>query len=1007
MPRRQPLFVSLLLFIAAVTVWAQPDSSGLNGTVSDAAKRPLPGAQITAVQQGTGLRREAVSSSDGTYHFSQLPVGVYEVAFSHEGFQPVRIENVIQRLGQTRTLDATLPLPGAKEQVDVIASPQLLDRTSDALNTDVEHEQVELLPLNGQNWAMLTALGAAAVDTSGSTGGGNQRSVRFAGRGRDDNNFSYDGIDATNIINQAQQPYVRLAIPLDTIEEFQINPMLATAENGGTGGGQLAVSSPSGSNRLRGDVYGFLRNNVFDAREPIDLLNPHQPPLHLSEFGGAFGGPIVRNKTFFYLSYSGYRQSYGQTLTGYVPSDSFRQQVLAASPELAPVINAYPEGVSPYPANSDVAEFIGEGKQITQEDSGMFRLDHRLSERLSIFARANIDYALNDVPYSASATQYLLGVQENTSRPVNAVIALTQVISPKLLNEVKIGFNRSTADSALVNGTGLPYEIDVSDSSGANFTALNRGRVTVGTGNAFIGMDDLSWVLGRHLLKTGVEVRYLQMNQGNSTYGKIAFKSFAHMVENVADKASLNGALPVNGLRKTQFFTYLQDEFKLRSNLTLNLGARYSFFNVFTESQGRGIPFDFDTCGVQGYCAKGASFGQLNTLSLDPRFAVAWAPKFLRGKTVIRAGGGIYHEDGQLDDQNIPDKNEVYNYTLKKVSFPIQVDSTGKPINLGSGTVAQSANAEQRKRPDTYVSQWGLSVQQELPAQFLGTASYVGSKGTHLLYLSYVNMGATVGDINPALSTVIPWRGNVGNSEYHAMSLSLKRSFSKGILFSMNYTWSHEIDDGSNGSGDGDSLTPQNVACQPCERASGAFDVRHVFNANFIYDLPFGLGRHSLNGDSVARKVLGSWSVSSIVVARSGFPINVVNGNGIGPDGNTNNQRPNLVPGVSPYLSGGALNPAAFVAEPAGTFGDVPRDFLRANGTWQVDMGLIKQLQLSEALHMKFRADFFNLFNHPQYAAPQSDISSSAFGLVQAPLNPTPIGMGTPRQIQLALRFSF
>ncbi|MGC2321769.1 MAG: TonB-dependent receptor [Terriglobales bacterium] len=994
-----------IIFCLISASFAQKDRSAVNGTVADSSGRVLPKVKVLALQNDTGLRREAVSSASGTYDIPELPVGTYVITFSHPGFKSLRFEGVAQNLGQTRTLNVTLQVAGTAEQVEVSGVPQSLDQTNNTLGTDIERKQAEELPLNGQNWATLTALGPGAVDTSGSSGGGNQRSIRFAGRGRDDNNFTYDGVDATNIINQAQQPYVRLAIPIDTIQEFRVDPMLATAESGGTGGGQLAVASPSGTNRFHGDAYEFIRNRMFDALEPIDALNPHhQPPFHLNQFGGSVGGPIVRNRTFFFAAYEGYRQDLGQTLVGYVPSASFRAQVLAQSPQLAPIINAYPQGQTLISPN--IAQFVGEGRQVGEENSGMFRIDHRFSDATAIFVRANIDLAVSTIPYSPITSQYLNGREQLTSDPVNSTIALTHVFSPTLLNQVKFGFNRSTANTAFLNQTGSLYAITVS-----GFTTLNNGRVSTGAGNSFSGIDDLTWVKGKHVVKAGAEVRRIQMNQGSSTFGTITFNTLAGFAADVADQAKLTGTLPVNGLRKTQYFGYLQDEIKLRSNFTLNLGARYSFFDVFHEVQGRGNPFDFATCGPQGYCGVGASFGQPNYGDIDPRVAFAWAPARFGGKTVIRSGFGIYHEDGQLDDQNLPDKNEVINYTLTGVPYPIAVGPGGNPVS-GAGTVSITPNAEQRRRKDTYVTQWGLSVEQALPADFVGTIAYVGSEGTHLLSLSYVNVKDLVTGLRPYPAFgQVSWRGTIGNSSYEGLSVGVKRSFTRGLLFSAYYMWSHEIDDDSNGSGDGDSITPQNVSCPPAsapcaERASGAFDARHVFNANGVWELPFGPGKAYLNEPGALRAMFGSWSFSTIFTAHTGFPVNVIV-NRTGPDGNNSDQRPNLVAGVPLYLSGGNFNPTAFAAPAAGTFGDVPRNFLRGRGVWQSDMGLAKRIPIREQLQLHFRAEVFNVFNKALYASPDGNISDSSFGLIQSPLNPTPVGMGTPRQFQFMLKAQF
>jgi hypothetical protein len=412
----------------------------------------------------------------------------------------------------------------------------------------------------------------------------------------------------------------------------------------------------------------------------------------------------------------------------------------------------------------------------------------------------------------------------------------------------------------------------------------------------------------------------------------------------------------------------------------------------------------------------GASFGRPNYGDIDPRIAFAWAPRN-GGRTVIRAGFGIYHEDGQLDDQNLPNSNEVYGYSLSSKTIP----GLAYPIDpfLADTTGIVSPRAQDRRRKDTYVAQWGMSVQQALPAEFVGTVSYVGSKGTNLLTLSEVNVVDPLTETRPYPAFgQVNWRGNRNNSNYEGLSVAAKRSFSRGFLLSANYMWSHEIDDGSNGSGDGDSLVPQNVACQPCERASGIWDVRHVFNASAVYQLPFGRGKHYLNEPGIWSAVAGSWEVSSMFVARTGFPINVTvdRSSADVPDGNTNSQRPDLVPGVSLTPPGGAtiaewVNPAAFAIPVGGASGNAPRDVARGPGAWQLDLGFGKHIPVTERFGLEFRAEFFNIFNHPQYGLPQADLTGSGFGKILQTVNTTtpvsPVGTGTPREIQFGLRIAF
>jgi len=395
--------------------------------------------------------------------------------------------------------------------------------------------------------------------------------------------------------------------------------------------------------------------------------------------------------------------------------------------------------------------------------------------------------------------------------------------------------------------------------------------------------------------------------------------------------------------------------------------------------------------------------------------AFSWSPGN-DGHTVIRGGFGIYHEDGQLDDQNLPAKNEVPSYSeTSSTKAPISY-----PVVFGAGTI--SPNAEQRNRKDSYVEQWSFSMQQELPANFVGTLSYLGSHGVHLLDTNVVNLinPATGAAQYPAFAPAIGWRGSVGMSSYNGLSAALRRSFTHNLLVTANYAWSHEIDNGSNGSGDGDNQDPQNPLCLACDRASGNWDARNVFNGNAVYQLPFGLDEPMLNHRGIASAIAGNWELATTALARNGFPVNVVMPSSYtAPDGATGTQRPDLVPGVSLTPSGGSrvaewLNPAAF-ATPAGEFGTAPRNLFRGPGTWQIDLSAIKTVRLWEHARLQFRSEFYNIFNHPQLGQPQATFNpanTNGFGSIITTENLnvspiTPVGSGTPREMQFALRLDF
>ena len=1030
-PGRPSMIRGLQVFVGALLLaawsFAQVARGGLSGTVTDVSGRVLPQAHVTVVEDATGLRRETVSDLTGNYSIPQLPVGTYTVTFEHQGFSKLEFVNVEQVVGRTHALDATLQVAGGLERVEVSRASALMDHNTSAVTGLVEREQANELPLNGRDWSALTAFVPGAIDT----GGSNQRTIRFAGRGLDDSNFTYDGVDATNIVNQTQRQWVRLAIPLDAIAEFRVDSLMAPADEGASGGAQLDVSSPSGGNRFHGRLFEYLRNDIFDAPLPEWASNGEmQQPLRLNQFGGSLGGPIVHDKTFFFLASEAYRQNWGYPVSGDVPSESLKATVPSTSPVYA-IVNGFPGAgpkriVTPWTPANDPGDLYSmdydlltcKCTQVVNESSAMLRLDQHFSEETTGFMRFNYDRSVDTQPLSASATD----LQQKVSAPVNGAVELLHVFNSHLVNEVEAGFNRSTDNQYNYSDSGIIYQVAISTGPGPGFVTENYKYTSIYVGNSFSGIDNLTWAQGRHTIKAGVEIRHIQLNQEYGEHGTLTFASVENLANNEMKKAKLTGALPVNHLRKNDYFVYAQDEYKWRPGLILNLGARYSIFDLFHEVQGKANPFDFATCGPQGFCGVGASFGQQNYGDFDPRVGFAWTP-WKDGKTVIRGGFGIYHEDGQLDDQNLPAKNEVPSYSAtSSSSSPLAYcppTNCATAVPFGAGTL--SPNAEQRDRKDTYVEQWSFAAQRELPADFVGTVSYLGSHGVHLLETDVVNLiDPATGLVQyPAFAPAIGWRGSIGMSSYNGLSVAMRRSFSRGLLVTANYMWSHEIDNGSNGSGDGDEISPQNPLCLACERASGVWDARHVVNGNAVYELPFSMDKPLLNRSGIASALAGNWELSTTALARTGFPLNVLMPSSyIAPDGATGTERPDLIPGVSLTPPGGRtvahwINPAAFSA-PAGEFGTAPRDLLRGPGTWQFDLGASKRISLPEKGQLEFRSEFYNVFNHPQLGQPQSTFNPSnttGFGSIINTVNTvspvTPVGSGTPREVQFALRLEF
>jgi hypothetical protein len=364
-------------------------------------------------------------------------------------------------------------------KVEVTSSISEIDQTSAAVGGRMVQKQIEGVPINGRNWSNLLPLIPGATDA----GTSDQRTVRFAGHGRDDNNITFDGVDATGISNQPQKTGIRLAIPASTIDEFKVDSTLYTSDSADGTGGQVVLASIAGTNLFRGEVFEFLRNDGFDARNPFAS---GKQPFRLNQFGANAGGPAIRNKTFFFVAFEAYRQRLDQALNGFTPSASYRERAMQQSPELAPLINTYPTGTASQASNPDIDRFSGLSPQRADETSGMIRLDHHFSQAISAFFRVNVDEEVSDVPLNNLKDRQVVD-----NRPINGVLNVSQVLSPTVLNETKAGFNQ--VFSRTTNETGVPYTLQVS-----GFTTLSSAQTREEDDTSASLLDNLSWTVGRH-----------------------------------------------------------------------------------------------------------------------------------------------------------------------------------------------------------------------------------------------------------------------------------------------------------------------------------------------------------------------------------------------------------------------------------------------------------------------------------------------------------------------------
>jgi len=518
-----------------------------------------------------------------------------------------------------------------------------------------------------------------------------------------------------------QREYVRLTIPLESIFQFDVKDQTFGADvEGGTAGAQVAVVSPSGTNNFHGNAFDYFRNDAIEARTPFSGASPN--PFLLNEIGGAVGGPVMRNRLFFYAAYEGLRQRLDGSQIGLVPSPDFIAQAAISSPALSTILKAYPAGTSPT-TSPNVWNYNALGRQIDNEDSGMIRLDYHLSDKTTSFVRFNSDEAVQTIP-----TGQLIAKTQYDTKFNNGAFEILHVFSPRLVNEFKFGINQDFYHAATLSP--VPYTFSVS-----GFSSL-AGRTTSDNPSKTISfIDDVSWSKGGHTLKFGFEFKRLFLNQGTSSSGTLTYTSTANFVNDLVGTASYTSILPLVRQRKNMYWAYLEDEWKVTPNLTINAGVRYNFFNALHALHNQAIPFDFATCG--GFCPNTYSYFNPRYDDVDPRIGIAWSHR----NTVVRVGAGLYHTDGQADDQNLPISNTVYRYSFNNASFP----GLSYPLdpflayaqNGGLGVV--SPRALDRNRKDDYVSAWSVSLQQSLPLSFIATLDYMGNKGTDVLTTTYTN----------------------------------------------------------------------------------------------------------------------------------------------------------------------------------------------------------------------------------------------------------------------------
>ena len=932
------------------------------------------------------------------------------------------------------------------------------ERSSAEASIVINTNQITSLPVNGRDWSGLTLLAPFAQDD----GGGNQRAIRFAGRAIDDNNFNFDGVDAGGI----QEQSAKIASPTANFRGCCGGvPRQQCALQCGvwhTSRRKINVVTKSGTNDFHGTGFGYLRNSVFDARNFTDFDlngNPAIPPFRLGQYGLTVGGPIWKNKTFFFLSYEGLRQLQSTSQVATVPSALLQADILVngrngngPSPEMGPILQAFPWRASTgtfgtcaakmaFPdgafvaLDSDTDQFTHATPTVIHEDTWLIRIDHKFSDKTTLYGRAQRDIVHSDQPISP-----LFDQQHIVNHPANYFLALQHIFAANLFNEAKIFINRSPYHNP--QASVLPYAVNTD-----NFTGINNNTEDVEIGTTFGFIDNLTWTHGRHTFKTGMEIRRIRLNQGQTADNALTFGDNDSLVAASVTKLNFIAPWCCHKLRRTMYMPYFQDEWKVTPTFTVNLGIRWDYYGVANEPDHRTTVFDVNqfhgACLGSGSlntpfpvpintppCPTNPTLYEPNYRNFDPRVSFAWAPSSLHGKTVIRAGFGIYSGAAQNDDLNAGLESDTFRVSVvaPPLTPAIQQEIPDLSAFTGTDSFSKAANhprALQRVgRKDQYVETWGLTVEHQLPAGLLFSTSYLGTHGVRLFSRGAVNLCNIPVVINPnnqdcyrpldqffpdpahandPTFTIDPYgsvdfKSDTGQSTYHALFLSLERRLTNGLSFQAHYTFSHSINDGAVGGGEANGQ--ENVNCRQCDKGPSVFDVRHNVTVNAVYDLPFGPGKTYLHDSGPVGKIVGGWELSSIGTWHTGHPLTVKMGLGgsivapgtlfdglaqtyLLPDGNDQtDQRPDLVPGVPIFLPGGGkngtplINPAAFQAPPTDSngnftrFGNAPNGIARALDIWQVDLALMKDTKLTERFSIEFGVQAFNVFNHTQLGDP-------------------------------------
>jgi hypothetical protein len=1036
--------VTLVVLLVAV-LRAQSTNASLTGRITDPSKARIADAGIAAINEGTNVRYETTTDGLGEYYLTNLPPNSYRIEIEKAGFKKLIKPDVILHVQDALDIDFEMALGAGSETVTVEAGAPLVNTESGTVSTVIDRTFVENLPLNGRSFQTLILLTPGVVVTATAFDDQGQFSVN--GQRADANYFTVDGVSA----NFAVTGYVAMvqtasgALPalsasggtnslvsVDAMQEFRVQTSSFAPEFGRTPGGQISIVTRSGTNAFHGTLFEYFRNSALDAKDWFVNFNGlAKPEERQNDFGGVLGGPVRKNKTFFFFSYEGLRLRQPASQQTAVPDATARQQAPAS---MRPYLDAYPiaNGAE---LGSGLAQFSAGYSNPSSLDAASLRLDHAINSKLTLFGRYNYSPSSLDQRGPPFTLGSVLSMTKSISSSVRTgTVGLTEMITPAISNELRANYSndRVGGKNVLDNfGGAVPLPDSALFPSGYSSANSIFQFAIVGAGEYVQGkqgtdeqrqvnfVDNLSIIKAGQQLKFGVDYRWLAPFSIPFSYGTFAeFSGVTAAPGGALSGTALVGqvaAFQANALLSKNFSLYAQDTWKMTPRLTVTYGLRWDVNPPLKGKQSANDPFTvtgLNNPATLMLAPRGTPLYETTYGHVAPRLGIAWQ---LVGRpnwgTTFRAGSGIFYDLGQ---GSLGGVSSYFPYsairTVQPAPFPLSAQAAAPPAITVNPPVSTILVADPHlKLPRSY--EWNVALEQSMGSSQSLSLTYIGAIGRDLLRVT------NLFNVNPNFQSVA-LTNNSATSDYHALQLKFQRRLSQGLQALASYTFSHSIDSASTDAFATYLNTPGAFASSKIDRGDSDFDIRHSFTAGVTYDLP------SLRSQRVVHAIGGGWSLDGFVLARSAPPVDVVGGIYFAA-GTALYPRPNVNPGVPLELAGGGypggkiFNKAAFTTPPVGQQGNFGRNVLRGFDASQADIGLQRIFRVTEKVGLRFRGEFFNILNHPNFGNPSNMLTSPLFGRsTQTLANSLGLGganggfnplyqIGGPRSIQFALKLQF